>query len=123
VGAATVTATDSSALVSGTAALTVTPEPAATLTVAPSSGKKRTVVHLTGANFTPGQVVTVVYMSGNSNPKRAQKVLCTHHADSNGAFTCSGKIPRKRRSGTVGKKSIVATQPSGRRATAIFTLR
>ena len=122
-GAATVTATDGS--VSGTALLTVTSAPPASLSISPTSGKKRTFLHITGANFAPGQLVTVVYMSGVSDPKhpkRAEKFLCTHHAGSNGGFTCIGRVPRRHRAGTAGNKTIVATDPSGQRATTTFKL-
>ena len=121
-GGVTITASDPSALVSGTALLTVTAAPPPSLTISPTSGPKRTLLRIKGTNFAPGDVVTVKYMSGLANPKRAHTALCIHHADSSGSFTCSGQVPRKRRSGTAGQKSITATDASGRTASVTFTL-
>ncbi len=126
-GATTITATDPSSLLNGTGLLTVTAValPPVTnppsLTISPTSGKKRTRLQITGSNFTPSEVVTVTYKSGLSNPRRSETVLCTHEADTNGSFTCSGRVPRKRRAGPSGNKTIVATQSSGDEATATFT--
>ena len=124
-GAVTISATDSALPVPGTAVLTVTagdapPSPA--ITLSPSTGSKKTPITVTGAGFTPDKTVTITYMSGRSNPKRASTILCTAQVANDGSFTCSGTIPRRLRAGKVGQKSVIASAADGTAVTTIFTL-
>ena len=76
-GAVTITASDPSATLSGTAALVVTPaELGPSVTTTPSSGPKRILVLVQGANFVPDQSVTVTYVS-----KKFSTVLCDRRLD------------------------------------------
>jgi hypothetical protein len=128
-GATTITATDAASLLSGAAALTVTPvslpaTPAPSipqLALAPSSGTRRGPVIAQGSGFTPGDAVTVTYRSGVKARKRAATVLCHTVAGSNGAFSCHGAIPRRGRSGKLGIHTIEATA-TGAAVTSKFTL-
>ncbi|HLN43403.1 MAG TPA: Ig-like domain-containing protein [Acidimicrobiales bacterium] len=128
-GVDTVTATDPSTLLSGLGALTVLstllPPPSPTspvLTMTPGSGSARTGVVAHGADFVPGQLVTVTYMSGLRARKRASAVLCSTTVDAQGTFSCGGTIPRRHRSGKRGQHPVVATEPSNTKGTTIFTL-
>jgi hypothetical protein len=117
-GAATITASDPSATLSGTAALVVTPaEPGPSVTTTPSSGPKRTVVVVQGANFGPDQSVTVTYLS-----KKFSTVLCEATVGLDGTFSCSKKIPTGRHGGRRGVHTIVATSSSGAGAQTTFTV-
>jgi Bacterial Ig-like domain (group 2) len=128
-GATTITATDPDSLLSGAAALTVTPvglpvSPAPSipqLALTPSSGMRRAPVVAQGSGFTPGDAVTVMYMSGVKARKKASTVLCSTVAASNGAFSCHGAIPRRGRSGKPGVHTIEATA-TGATSTSKFTL-
>jgi hypothetical protein len=120
-GLVTITATDPSTLIPGTAALTVGVS-LTNLSMTPSSGRKRTPVTFNGTGFTPGQSVTITYLSGRKNPKRASTILCTGTVAVDGTFSCSGVIPRGHRAGRKGQKSIMATDAGGIEATTIFTL-
>jgi uncharacterized protein YjdB len=116
-GAATITATDSAALISGTAVLTVTPvgvlppaPAAAQMALSPVSGWRRTAITANGADFAPGTTVTVTYLSGRLRPRKAATtVLCTTVVQTNGTFSCHGTIPRQARSGKKGQHTIEAT--------------
>ncbi|MGA2520019.1 MAG: hypothetical protein ABSG81_04280, partial [Acidimicrobiales bacterium] len=125
-GVSTITATDPSLVLPGTALLVVTPAsgpPAApSLSSDPGAGKRKVNIVASGANFTPGETVTVTYLSGLQKPKRATTVLCTAVADSNGSFACTGMIPKRGRSGKKGMHTIEATAPSGDRATTQYTI-
>ena len=118
-GATTITATDPSSLLTGTAALTVTPvttpvsppPPVPQLALTPSSGKKRALVLARGSGFAPGNTVTVTYLSGAKKRKRAKTVLCHTMAASNGTFSCHGTIPRRSRAGKPGPHTVQATAP------------
>ncbi len=134
-GAVTVTATDSAALLSGTAALTVTPvaipvlppaPAAAQMALTPGSGWRRAPVTANGADFAPGTPVTVTYLSGLRARKRATTVLCRTVVQSNGTFSCHGTIPRRGRSGKRGQHTIeatgTATGSGGAMTTSIFDL-
>ena len=118
-GATTITAT--SGLIAGTAALTVTPAvlppPSASLTTTPGSGKKRTAITIQGSNFTPNQMVTVIYMSKSENT-----VLCQTTVNVIGSFNCKAQIPHGRRGGKRGQHLIVGRQSSGAQAKARFTV-
>ncbi len=128
-GATTITATDAASLLTGAAALTVTPlsppvSPAPSipqLALAPSSGTRRGPVMAQGSGFTPGDAVTVTYLSGVKARKRAATVLCHTVAASNGAFSCHGAIPRRGRSGKLGVHTIEATA-TGATVKSKFTL-
>jgi hypothetical protein len=130
-GATTITATDPSSTISGTAALTVTPvapppvSPApapAQLITNPKSGKRKAAITASGDHFTPGDVVTVTYLSGLRARKRASTVLCSTTVASDGTFSCGGSIPRMSRSGKKGQHTIVALDPQGDKSTSTFTL-
>ena len=128
-GVDTITATDPSTLLSGVGALTVLPSlvppPPPTvpvLTMTPGSGRARTGVVAHGADFVPGQLVTVTYLSGLRAHKRASAVLCSTTVDAQGTFSCDGTIPRRHRSGKQGQHPVVATQPSNAKGATIFTL-
>jgi trimeric autotransporter adhesin len=117
-GAVTITASDPSATLSGTAALVVTPAllgPSVTTT--PSSGPRRTLVLLQGTNFVPDQSVTVTYLS-----KKLSTVVCEATVALNGTFSCSGKIPNGRHGGARGVHTIEATSSSGAGAQTSFTV-
>jgi hypothetical protein len=127
-GGAVITATDLSTLIPATAVLTVTgggsttPPATPTLTMTPSSGLRRTPITVNGTGFTPGQTVTMTYMSGRTRPKRASTVLCTGTVASDGTFSCQSTIPRRYRAGSIGPKSIVGTTSGGTLVTTVFTL-
>ncbi len=127
-GVDTITATDPSTLLSGLGALTVLstllpPSPTSpVLTMTPGSGTARTGVVAHGADFVPGQLVTVTYMSGLRARKRASAVLCSTTVDAQGTFSCGGTIPRRHRSGKRGQHHVVATEPSNTQGTTTFTL-
>ncbi|HVA02442.1 MAG TPA: Ig-like domain-containing protein [Acidimicrobiales bacterium] len=129
-GVATITATDPAALVSGTAALTVTsvatpvsPAPSVPqLALTPASGWRKAGIGAGGSGFTPGETITVTYLSGLKARKRASTLLCQATTAANGTFNCSGNIPRARRSGKKGKHMLEATGPAGEKGTANFTL-
>ena len=129
-GAVTITATDSSSLLSGVAALTVTPislpigsaPSTPNLALTPSSGKRKVPVLARGSDFTPGTPVVVTYLSGVKAKKRASTVLCRAVAASNGTFQCRGTIPRLRRSGKRGKHTVEAIGGGGGVGASTFTL-
>ena len=129
-GAVSITATDPSSLVSGVAALTVTPislpitPPPSTPTLAltPSSGKRKVPVLARGSGFAPGTSVVVEYLSGLKKHNKASTVLCSTRAASNGTFTCKGSIPRLRRSGKKGKHTVEALGATGTKGISTFTL-
>ncbi len=125
-GVSTITATDADVALPGTALLVVTPAsgppPAPSLLTDPGAGKRKVDVVLAGENFTPGETVTVTYVSGLRRPKKATTVLCSAVADSNGSFTCTGMIPKRGRSGKKGMHTIEATAPSGDHATTQYTI-
>jgi len=87
------------------------------LAMVPGSGRVRSGVIANGTNFAPGSPVTVSYLSGLKAHKRASTVLCTTTVASNGTFSCSGKIPRRARSGKRGHHTIVAAVPSSQNLT------
>jgi hypothetical protein len=123
VGAVTVTATDPSTSIPGTAALTVSPgTPVSAITMTPNTGHKRTHVAISGMGFTTGQTVTVSYVSGRTRKKLAKAVLCTTTVAQDGSFTCNGVIPRHKRAGVVGQKTVTASTPQGSTASTTFTL-
>jgi len=133
-GATTITATDPASLLSSAAALTISPvalpvSPAPSipqLALTPSSGTRKGPVIAQGSGFTPGNAVTVMYLSGLSGVrarKRAGTVLRHTVAASNGAFSCHGAIPRRGRSGKLGIHTIQATATAtGATSTSKFTL-
>jgi uncharacterized protein YjdB len=129
-GVTTITATDSDTPAPGAAVLTVTPvttpvSPAPSvpqLALTPVSGKKMTPVLARGSGFTPGNTLTITYLSGLKTHKRGSTVLCRTVAASNGTFSCHGTIPRGRRSGKRGNHTIEATGTSGGMSTSNFTL-
>ncbi|HXQ44795.1 MAG TPA: Ig-like domain-containing protein, partial [Acidimicrobiales bacterium] len=122
-GVVTITATDPTTLIPGTAVLTVTPGPAApSITMTPSSGRKRAHVTISGTGFTPGQSVTITYFSGRKKGTKASTVVCTTSVASDGTFACNGRIPRRHRAGRNGQKTIEATEPDGKTATTTYTL-
>jgi hypothetical protein len=122
-GLVTITATDPSTLIDGTAALTVVPgTPVPTLSMSPSTGRRHTAVTITGTGFSSGETVTVTYMSGRKRPRVAKTVLCSAMVESDGTFSCNAVIPWKHRAGRAGQKSVVATEPNGTQATTTFTL-
>jgi hypothetical protein len=122
-GAATITATDSSSSLAGVATVTVTgTPPVPSLKVTPSSGRRRTTIEADGTGFSPGGTVTVTYKSGVKGHGRSHKVLCTATVANDGTFSCSGKIPRRDRSGKRGQHSVMASEPDGTEATTTFTL-
>ncbi len=129
-GAATITATDAASPLPGTAVLTVTPltlpvspaPPVPQLALTPASGKRKVPVLARGSGFTPGNAITITYLSGLKAHKRASTVLCRTVAASNGTFSCHGTIPRPRRSGKKGNHTIEATDTSGGMSTSNFTL-
>ncbi len=116
-------------LLSGVAALTVTPvslpigsapsTPNVALT--PASGKSKAPVLARGSGFAPGTPIVVTYLSGLKAKKRASTVLCKPVAASNGTFSARS-IPRLRRSGKKGKHTIEAVGGAGGVGTSTFTL-
>ncbi len=129
-GVATIAATDAGTPIPGTAELTVTPvtspvTPAPRvphLALTPASGKRKAPILARGSGFTPGNAVTITYLSGLKAHKRARTVLCRAVAASNGTFSCHGTVPRLRRSGKKGNHTIEATGASGGATTSKFTL-
>jgi hypothetical protein len=123
VGAVTVTATDPSTSLPGTAALTVTPgTPVPAVTMTPNTGHRRTPVAISGTGFTTGQTVTISYASGRTRKKLAKTVLCTATVAQDGSFSCNGVIPRHKKAGVLGQKTVTASTPQGSTATTTFTL-
>jgi hypothetical protein len=129
-GATTITASDPASLISGTAALTVTPittpvspaPPIPQLALSPAAGKRKTPVVAHGSGFTPGTPVTITYLSGLKARKRASTVLCHTTAASNGTFACRGSIPRMARAGKRGFHTVEATGSTGGKSTSMFNL-
>ena len=130
-GLSTITATDPSTLIGGSAVLSVlsaldpppsNPPSSPLLSLTPGSGKKRSAVTSAGTSFVPGGTVIVTYLSGLRAKKRASTVLCQATVATNGTFSCGGTIPRASRSGKKGKHTIVATESSAAQGTTIFTL-
>jgi uncharacterized protein YjdB len=120
-GVATITASDPSSALPGTAVLTVGVT-LSSLSMSPSSGGKKTPVTFTGTGFMPGSTATVTYLSGKKKPKRAQTVLCSATVAIDGTFSCFGVIPRRARGGAQGQKTILGTDTSGSEANTIYTL-
>ena len=106
------------------AALTITKKstPTPLLTLSPTTGSKKTPVTVSGTGFTPGQTATVNYLSGRKKPKRATSTLCTATVASNGTFSCSGSIPKGRRAGPIGEKTVNGIVSSTTQATTTFNL-
>jgi hypothetical protein len=129
-GVATITASDGAAPLPGTAVLTVTPvtspvspaPPIPQLALTPAVGKRKAPVLARGSGFTPGDAITITYLSGLKAHKRASTVLCHTSAASNGTFSCRGTIPRLRRSGKKGNHMIEASGATGGMSTSNFTL-
>ncbi|HTZ09158.1 MAG TPA: Ig-like domain-containing protein [Acidimicrobiales bacterium] len=128
-GASTITATDPSSLLDGTAVLTVLPvtvpvEPSSppTLGVSPDSGSRKAPIAVEGTGFHPGDTVTVSYLSGAKKKRRATTVLCSVPVSSNGSFTCQATVPKRARSGRLGRHTVDAVGSSGTRDTATFDL-
>jgi hypothetical protein len=129
-GATTISASDPSSLISGTAALTVTDvttpvssaPPIPQLALSPATGKRKSAVVAHGSGFTPGTPVTITYLSGLKARKRASTVLCHTTAASSGTFACRGSIPRMARAGKRGLHTIEATGPTGGKSTSTFNL-
>jgi len=130
-GLSTITATDPTTLIGGSAVLSVlsaldpppsNPPSSPLLSLTPGSGKKRSAVTSTGTSFVPGGTVIVTYLSGLRAKKRASTVLCQATVATNGTFSCGGTIPRASRSGKKGKHTIAATESSAAQGTTIFTL-
>ena len=91
------------------------------LSMTPSSGKKRTVVTTQGSNFSPGGTVVVSYLRGGKSHKTSRTQLCSATIASNGTFSCSGVIPRGGRAGKTGNHTVMAAV-SGGDASTIFDL-
>jgi hypothetical protein len=130
-GLSTITATDPTTLIPGTAVLTVLPavvnpppgSPSVpVLTVTPNSGKKRSAVVTHGTGFAPGGAIVVTYLSGLRSPKRASTVLCNTTVAPDGTFSCGGTIPRARKSGKKGNHNVVANETPAATGMTIFTL-
>jgi hypothetical protein len=122
-GVSTITAADPMALLNGTSALTITNGIlGAAIAVSPSSGPKRSPVSISGTGFTPGQMVTVTYLSGKKKPKKASSVLCSATVKIDGTFSCNGKIPRGGRAGARGQKTVEGSQTTGTQTSTTFSL-
>ncbi len=129
-GVTTITATDPATLIPGTAALTVTPisvlpppgSPPSTFLTSPSSGARKSTVVAQGTGFNPGDHIVVRYLSGLRSRRLASTLLCQAAVAADGSFSCSGKIPRRTRSGRRGAHSIVAITPAGTQRSTTFTL-
>ena len=94
-----------------------------TLSMTPSSGKRRTSITASGTNFTPGKTVVITYLTGIKAKKRAQMVLCMTAVASDGSFSCSAVIPASgSRSGKPGKHTVTAAVTSETTDSAVFTL-
>jgi len=122
-GVVTITATDPSTLIHGTALLTVTQGlPAPTIAMTPSSGAKRTPVTVHGTSFAAGQTVTIIYMSGRKRPKRASTVVCAATVAADGTFTCNGAIPKRARADALGQKTVTGAASGGTLTSTTFNL-
>ena len=108
----------------GTSVFTV-PPPA--FSISPISGKRHSILSMSGSNFTPGQSVVITYLSGIKAKKRARTILCSTTVDSSGNFSCPGLVPRGSRfSGKVGKHTVTALisggSSGGTTQSVVFTL-
>lgn len=110
--------------VAGSVPLTVSGSPPPTPSspsfgLSPASGKKRSVVTSTGADFPPGAPVVVRYLTGT----RARSTsLCQAVVSSDGTFSCSGAIPGGRRSGRLGTHTVTAAVANSGASSAVFDL-
>ena len=93
-----------------------------TLSVTPSSAKRRAAVVAQGTNFVPDESVVVTYMSGLRKASKASTVLCRTTVSLTGTFSCKGALPRAARSGKRGKHNVVAAGSSGDRKTGTVNL-
>jgi hypothetical protein len=77
-----------------------------TLTISPSSGPPKTHVTVSGAGFTPGTTVKVVFKTGEAT--RPSYRICNAAVGSDGTFSCNGKIKSSRVSGAAGSHTVNA---------------
>jgi hypothetical protein len=93
-----------------------------TLAITPTKGAPGTVVSVSGAGYTPNEIVSVKYDTGQTSPKAV--TICQVAATKQGEFACHGSIPPSAKAGAIGIHTIVATgKSSGASATAPFTLK
>jgi hypothetical protein len=95
-------------------------DPPAKLALSPAKGPPGTKVKAKGSYFGGGEVVTVSYVTGLSDPAPTELTICTTTTTASGSFACKGKIPAKATAGAKGIHSIVATGASGDSAGATF---
>ena len=129
-GATTVTATDPSSLLAGTAALAVLPvtlplpppPPPPSLSVSPGSGRRRAPLAVGGAGFDPGEAVVVTYVLGPTHRRVTSTELCHTTVAPDGTFGCRAAVPRRIRSGRKGTHTVQAVDSSGTEGITSFVL-
>lgn len=81
---------------------------AATVNPSPHSGGPGTAITASGSGYSPGETVTVAYMTGLTAPEPKSVIICTATADTNGTFTCNGTVPSAASAGATGPHKINA---------------
>lgn len=80
-----------------------------TIGISPTSGRPHTLLSVSGAGYVPGEtvLVTYVYFKSITFP------VCSGVAQSDGTFSCSGKIPGRKNAGGAGVHEVIATGQAG----------
>jgi trimeric autotransporter adhesin len=108
-GASTITATDESSGIFGVAAVTVLPVgTSASITISPDSGPIRTPVTVTGTGFTPGDAIKILYLTSSTGAAHPKFRICFATVQSDGTFTCTGKIHGTKAAGGIGPHTVEA---------------
>ncbi len=95
----------------------------ASASVAPTSGSPGKTISVSGSGYAPGEQVNVKYETGLTPPDPTTLNVCSAIADSEGSFTCLGKIPPASIAGALGPHTIEAVgKISLATGTTTFTL-
>ena len=93
----------------------------ASVSLTPNSGAPKAAVTVSGNGFAAGETVTVGYSTGLTSPKTV--TICKATADSEGTYSCDGRIPNASRAGANGTHTVSATGSLSKiKATTTFDL-
>ena len=81
-----------------------------TIGIRPTSGRPHTLLSVSGAGYVPGETVLVTYVYFRS----ITFPVCSGVAQSDGTFSCSGKIPGRKNAGGAGVHEVIAKGQAGR---------